>query len=292
MSDKKVICKNADDVQIEFSYDEEAEYFLISLDGAYSVSNNVATSENTMTDGSTYQGMTTTQRNIVITAQIDDDYQARRDYLYKCFKPKSAGTLYYQEGDENRNIDYYVETVDVDEKGVIRNATISLICPDPFFKDPADTTVTMAGWEPCFEFVHEFTDELEEFGIRIAELVKEINNDSAADYIGIEVEMEAIGAVTNPVLYHVEQGIHIQVGTDTFPLNMDPGDIVKITTGTNQKNVYLIKDGVTTKINEYLDEESEFIQLVHGTNTFIYDAASGVDYLNVTIKYRFRYLGV
>ena len=68
--------------------------------------------------------------------------------------------------------------------------------------------------------------------------------------------------------------------------------MVRITTGTNEKNVYLIKDGVTTKINEYLDEESEFIQLVHGSNTFIYDAAQGVDYLNVTISYRFRYLGV
>ena len=73
---------------------------------------------------------------------------------------------------------------------------------------------------------------------------------------------------------------------------MEPGDVVRITTGTNEKNVYLIKDGVTTKINEYLDEESEFIQLVHGSNTFIYDAAQGVDYLNVTISYRFRYLGV
>ena len=46
------------------------------------------------------------------------------------------------------------------------------------------------------------------------------------------------------------------------------------------------------KINEYLDEESEFIQLVHGRNTFIYDADGGEDYLNVTITYRFRYLGV
>lgn len=150
----------------------------------------------------------------------------------------------------------------------------------------------MAGWEPCFEFVHEFTSELEEFGVRIAELVKTVENDSAADYIGIEVIMEALGAVRNPVLYHMQQDIHIQIGTDDYPFDMEPGDVVRITTGTNEKNVYLIKGGEETKINEYLDEESEFIQLVHGSNTFIYDAASGVDYLNVTIKYRFRYLGV
>ncbi len=289
---KMIICKNEDDVQIEFSYEENADFFLISLDGAYSVSNNVVTSANTMTDGSTYQGATTKQRNIVITAEFDSDYQNKRDFLYKCFKPKSPGTFYYKEGGEQREIDYYVETVDIDEKGVCRNATISLICPDPFFKDPADTTVTMAGWEPCFEFIHEFTEELEEFGVRVAELVKTIDNDSAADNIGIEVIMEALGAVRNPVLYHTQQGIHIRVGTPDFPFDMEPGDIVRITTGTNEKNVYSIKGNQETKINEYLDEESEFIQLVHGQNTFIYDAESGVDYLNVTINYRFRYLGV
>ena len=289
---KRIICKNEDDVQIEFSYEDDAEYFLISCDGIYSVSNNVVTSENTMTDGSTYQGSTTKQRNIVITAEFDSDYQERRDYLYKSFKPKSPGTFYYEENDEQRQIDYIVEDIDIDEAGVCRNAVISLICPDPFFKDPADTTVTMAGWEPRFEFVHEFTDELEEFGVRVAELVKNIENDSAADYIGIEVIMEALGAVRNPALYHTQQDIHIQIGTPEFPFDMELGDVVRITTGTNEKNVYLIKGVETRKINEYLDEESEFIQLVHGSNTFIYDAEQGVNYLNVTIMYRFRYLGV
>lgn len=289
---KKIICKSEDDVQIEFSYDENAEFFLVSLEGVYSVSNNVVTSDNTMMDGSTYQGSTVKQRNIVITAEFDENYQERRNFLYKCFKQKAKGTLIYMENAEEREIDYYVETIDIDEKGVVRNATISLICPDPFFKDLRDTTIKMAGWEPCFEFGHEFTDELEEFGIRVAELVKTIENDSAADYIGIEIFMEATGSVKNPALYHVEQNIHIKTGTEDFPLIMGPGDAVKIKTGTNEKNVYLISGGETKKINEYMDEESEFIQLVQGRNTFIYDAEVGEGYLNITITYRFRYLGV
>lgn len=289
---KIITCRNEDNVQVEFSYDEYAEFFLVSLERAYSVSNNVVTSANTMTDGSTYQGSTTNQRNIVITAEFDQDYQARRDFLYKCFKPKTPGTLIYTEDGGQRQIDYYVESIDIDETGVSRNATISLVCPDPFFKDMQDVTVTMSGWEPCFEFPHEFTEDQEEFGVRIEELVKTIGNDSAADYIGIEIYMEATGCVKNPALYHVQQDIHIKVGTESFPLILEPGDAVKITTGTNEKNVYLVSGGNTEKINEYLDEESEFIQLVHGQNTFIYDADEGIDYLNVTIKYRFCYLGV
>lgn len=89
---KRIICRNEDGVQVEFNYSFEP-FFLVSVDGIYTVSNNVVTSENTMVDGSTYQGSTTKQRNIVITAQMERDYQANRDLLYKCFKPKSTGLL-------------------------------------------------------------------------------------------------------------------------------------------------------------------------------------------------------
>lgn len=91
---KRIICRNEDGVQVEFNYSFEP-FFLVSVDGIYTVSNNVVTSENTMVDGSTYQGSTTKQRNIVITAQMERDYQANRDLLYKCFKPKSTGLFTY-----------------------------------------------------------------------------------------------------------------------------------------------------------------------------------------------------
>ena len=289
---KRIICRNENDIEVEFNYNEDADFFLVSLEGVYSVSNNVVTSENTMTDGSTYQGSTTKQRNIVITAFIDGDYQKRRDLLYKCFKPKSTGSFTYIEGDEKRTIDYKVEEIDIAETGVIRNVVISLICPDPFFKDLNDIVVTMAGWKRSFTWPHEFKVEKEPFGERIAEIIKTVENDSAADNIGIEILMQASGAVTNPALYHVEQDEHIKVGTADHALQLAAGEAVKITTGTNNKNVYLISNGQETKINEYLDEDSEFIQLTSGSNTFKYDADAGINYLNVTISYRFRYLGV
>lgn len=289
---KRIICRNENDIEVEFNYNEDADFFLVSLEGVYSVSNNVVTSENTMTDGSTYQGSTTKQRNIVITAFIDGDYQKRRDLLYKCFKPKSTGSFTYIEGDEKRTIDYKVEEIDIAETGVIRNVVISLICPDPFFKDLNDIVVTMAGWKRSFTWPHEFAAAKEPFGERIAEIIKTVENDSAADNIGIEILMQASGAVTNPALYHVEQDEHIKVGTADHALQLAAGEAVKITTGTNNKNVYLISNGQETKINEYLDEDSEFIQLTSGSNTFKYDADAGINYLNVTISYRFRYLGV
>ena len=173
---KRIICKNEDGVQVEFNYSFEP-FFLVSVDGIYTVSNNVVTSENTMVDGSTYQGSTTKQRNIVITAQMERDYQANRDLLYKCFKPKSTGLFTYIEGSETRVIDYKVEGIDIDEAGVVRNFSISLLCPDPFFRDLEDISVSMASWTGLFEWPHEFLEEKEPFAERTAEVLKEIEND-------------------------------------------------------------------------------------------------------------------
>ena len=291
-ADRKIICKNEDDVEVTFDYDDESAFFLESVDGVMSVTNKVTTSENTTVDGSTYQGSVTQQRNIVITAHISKKHVYYRNLLYKCFKPKTNGKLTYSEEDERRIIDYRVESIEIDEKGVVRNAVISLICPDPFFKDEEDTIVTMAGWEARFEFPHCFIAEKEPFGERVAEIIKEIDNDSAADNIGIEILIEAMGAVTNPAIYHTEQEEYIKIGTDNNPLSISRGQKIRITTGTNEKAVYLIDGEEETEINEYLDEGSDFIQLVHGKNTFTYAAAAGRDYMNVTITYRFRYLGV
>lgn len=47
-----------------------------------------------------------------------------------------------------------------------------------------------------------------------------------------------------------------------------------------------------TVINEYLDEDGEFIQLQDGTNTLTYTADEGTNYLSVSVYYRISYLGV
>lgn len=283
---KQILCRNEDNVQVGFEYDF-TPFFLVSCEGITSVYNKIVTSGNTMIDGSTYQGSTTLERNIVITAQMDGNYQENRDLLYKAFKPKSTGTFTYTEGDEIRTIGYKVESIEIEEKGIVRGFFISLLCPDPFFKALDDTTVDMAAWDSLFEFEHEFLEEGEPFGERRAEIIKELSNDSAAAGIGMTITFEAEGPVTNPAIYHLESGDFVKIN-----ISLSAGDIIIITTETNNKSVYSVKNGVKTEINERLDEGSEFMQLSHGINTLKYDADAGIDYLNVKISYRFRYLGV
>lgn len=288
---RTIKCTNENNVSITLG-EEFNQWILTEASGMFSFDNDVAVTDNTMTDGSTYLGTTTKKRNIVLTLRDKSNHKENRQSLYTIFKPKGIGTLIYTEGDEERTIDYYVESVNIDGANESAMATISLICPDPFFKDLYDIDIQMAGWQSEFEWIHEFIDGGEEFGTRIKSSLKEIDNDSAADYIGITATITVDGSVTNPSLLLVEQDQKLQIGTAANPMNLVAGDIITITTDTNKKNVYLTHNGVKTAINEYLSDDSQFMQLVHGSNTFKYDADSGADNMNVTISYRLHYVGV
>ena len=64
---KSVKCVNENGLSAVFTYDHDStEYFLVSLDGVYSIKNTVNTSQNATTDGSSYSGEALQQRNIVI----------------------------------------------------------------------------------------------------------------------------------------------------------------------------------------------------------------------------------
>lgn len=284
-------CTNIDGISLEFRKDDFTPWLLTDVDGIYTIDTNVYTSDNTMVDGATYQGSTVKKRNIVLTMMDKGDHKHNRELLYTVFKPKSPGVFTYEEGEEVRTIDYYVENVVPGQtSGLHWSFTVSLICPDPFFTDTQDTSVLVAGWISLFEFQHEF--KLEALGERSTEKLKTIDNDSAADNVGLTLTITATGDVVNPSVTRVESQQTMKIGTESKPMTLNAGDILKITTGVNDKHVYLTKGGSTSEINEYLNETSEFIQLMRGSNTIGYDADSGSEYMNVICEFRYKYLGV
>lgn len=290
MDNRKIICTNNDGMVINFQ-SRFSPFLLADCDGLYGIENNVTMSDNTMTDGATYQGSVAKKRNIVLTLKTKENHRLRRYELYQLFSQGTKGTLTYMEDETERAINYYVEKVDVDSVKNVRTATVSLLCPDPYFEATADKELTMAGWEQEWEFIHEFVAEGEEFGRRVQEKIKTIENTSGAKGIGITIEIYANGAVSDPQITHVETGDYIKVGTEAHPLNMVSGDILTVTTQTNNKKVKLTHGGTTTEINEYLDEGSEFIQLQAGINTIGYSAGSGESNMTVKLIYREKYLG-
>lgn len=291
MDNRTITCINPDGMSVTFGSDF-SPFLLNECDGIYALQSNVAISENTMTDGATYQGSTVKMRNIVLTVSMREEHMRNRDILYSLFKPKAPGTFIYSEDGVQKQIEYYVERIDIDSKKNCRPAVISLICPDPYFETPQDISVEIANWEAMFEFEFETSEEGIEFGSKSISKARTIENDYA-DYTGVEIIINAESEVTNPAIYHVESGEFVKVGTNANPLTLSVGDKVIITTHTNNKHVYLEKsDGTKTEINGYLDIDSEFIQLRNGKNTFGYSAKAGEEFMNIIIKFRYKYLGV
>lgn len=283
---KSVKCVNNNGMAAVFTYDHDStEFFLVSLDGVYNIKNAVNTSQNATTDGSSYSGEALEQRNIVITANIRRRYRENRDFLSRVFKVHSVGTFYHTEDGETRKIEYYVESIDIEETGVLRAATISLICPDPYFKDNEATHIEMANWEDGFEFVLEIPEEGMEFGSRSKETIKVVDNDSTTS-IGITMTIIAEDVVINPSIMNVTTGETLKLLCE-----MQPDDEIVITTKQGNIDVVLRRGGVEYDYNYTVDEENEgYVQLETGRNYINYTADEGGDYMNVNFDFENCYV--
>ena len=287
--DRYITCTNGDGVSVDFGEVALSPFLLVDADGVYQVQNNVTISENTMSDGGAYQGSVAKVRNIVLYLKDITNHVYNRNLLDALFKSGQPGTLVFHEEENTRQCSYYVESVNSSGQYGARTYTVSLLCPDPFFYAMSDVTVYMSAWIAGFEFVHEFTSIGEEFGYRSSERLQRIVNENASDGIGMDIRIYANGNVENPSIIHVERDEKITIGTASKPMQMVAGDTIRITTSDNDKHVYLTHEGVEEEVNEYLTEDSVFIQLMRGSNSIGYDAESGVDNMVVSLTYRLKY---
>lgn len=287
--DRYITYINNDGFSVTFGERGFSPFLLVDAEGAYYADNNVTISNNTMTDGGAYQGSVAKVRNIVLTVKDLSNHVYNRNLLGELFKAKQMGTLVFHEEDNDRKISCYVESVNSTGEYSARTYTVSLLCPDPFFYAMEDVVVYLAAWVGAFTFPHDFLETREEFGYRQNTRLQNIVNEQAEDGIGMVIEITAMGGVTNPSVVRVESNEELQVGSDSNPFQMVAGDVLTITTSDNDKHVYLTHEGVTNEVNQYITEDSVFIQLMRGNNNIGYDADVGVDLMTVRISYRLKY---
>lgn len=326
ITNRKIICTNKNGDSVTFSENGFTPFLLVNADDVYSSMNKVNITENTMMDGGIFQGSTAKFRNIVLTfcdvssfrtieSESDDiyisggyirgktveiidtvkakqsgakEYTDHRDLLNKVFKANELGRLHFIEDEEERVIDYYVEYMKSTGANSHRKHTVSLICPDPFFYDPSDQIVYLAQIISDFEFIHEFTDEGEEFAHSMG-VYENIYNDSANENIGLSISISGKADIVNPKVTRVDSNEFIQIGTTDNPYTLEAGDMLIITTGTGNKHIYEVSNGTTTEINYRMADGSSFIQLKRGNNYIGYDAADGKNSMTVELSYRMQY---
>lgn len=283
---KTIRCVNDNGLSVDFLYDHDAtEFFLVSVDGMYTMENVINTAQNATIDGSTYAGEAIQQRSIVITVQMRRNYQENRNLLSRVFRNRAQGTLYHIENGQSRKIRYRVESLVIEETGILRVATISLICTNPYFSDGEAAYIEMSGWESRFEFPIEIPESGMEFGVRKKEMIKSVENNSTTS-IGITMTILAEDVVMNPAIVNVTT-------QETLRLicTMQPYDRIVITTEQGNIDIVLYREGEKIDYNYTVDEDAEsYIQLEPGKNDISYTADSGRDYMTVSFEFENHYM--
>lgn len=252
-------------------------YDVLKIDGLTPPSASLNFSTMANFDGSIYNSGQLGNRNIVLTIKVHNDVEANRISLYGIFKLKKKVRLYYANGLRDVYIDGYVETFEGDLFVINEQIQISIICPNPYWKENKSTSIEFSNVVDLFEFPF----AIEEEGIEFSRL-----NQISTEYINAgEVEVGAIiefHALTNQIL---NPKIYNRTTQTFFGINFDmnEGDTIRINTIRGEKSVVLIRDGAEINIINNLIQGSTWIQLIPGNNEISYECDEGSANVVVTV---------
>lgn len=237
-------------------------------------------------DGTKYNSARINQRNIVITIYFQGDIEASRIALYSYLKSKQPCRVYYSNENRNVYIDGYVESMPCDYFSRSEFMQISIICPNPFFRNIKETVSEMSIVESLFEFPFDIPASGVDFSTLSDVALATVQNNGDISS-GMIIELNASGAVVNPSIINANT-------LDRFDLNfsMQSGDKIIIDTIKGEKSVKLVRFGVTRNIINSIGKYPNWLQLDIGPNTFTFSADSGAENLSAIIRHNDLFEGV
>lgn len=282
----EIIYINADGVSLTFR--QAPPYFLTKLDGTGSIHNINQTFKVPDQDGAFFISATRDMRYItlegtIVAANANEAYSRRR-VLLRLFTPKQQGTLIFRD----RRIVCVVDDVKLitSVRQRVPNFLVTLLCPSPYFEALNAVREELALWQSLFHFRLEIPPEGIELGARQpSQIITLINAGDVS--CGCEIVFSALGTVVNPELRNLDTGEFIRIIK-----TMAAGEKLHVFTHFAGKRVISQMRSNVTNAFSLLDVASTFIQLSVGTNLLRYDAADGLDLLEVAVIYSACFGGV
>lgn len=274
----------------------ETAYQVTKIDGLNPPNATIQSTTVAGMDGSRFASAKLTERNIVLTIKINGDVEANRLYLYQYFKTKNYCKIYYANGVRSVYAEGYVETIECDLFENSQTMQVSIVCHDPYLKDIDEMIYDISQIIGKFTFPFAFgaagivestiTDDAIEFSIIEKNNVVNIVNRGDTD-CGFVVEIVALGAITNPIVYSVDTGEKISVDC-----MMVKGDVLTINTQAGKKSVTLTHDGTSINYLRHLVRGSSWLKVKHGDNQYSYSASHGEDLIQMLVRFRTMYEAV
>lgn len=237
-------------------------------------------------DGERFNSSKLGMRNIVMTIAILGNIETNRIALYSVFKSKEWIKFNYKNGLRDVYIEGYVESAPIDLFSQNQEVQVSILCPDPYFKNAEEIIEDMNLIINMFYFPFAIEDTGTTFS-KYDEVLEKIivNNGDVAK--GMTIHLQATGEVVNPKIFNRDT-------REFFGLNitMQEGDEITISTVKGAKTVYLLRNGVETNIFNSIMKNISWLQLEPGDNVFTYEAETGAEYLSILFRHIDNYEGV
>ena len=224
-----------------------------------------------------------------------------RDYkLIKCTRKAQATTgdnveinlsykIYYKDDFRDVYIEGYVKTLEVPRFVQKEVAQISILCPDPYFKDIKTIVQSISKIIKKFTFPFSINeDEPIAFSTIDLEKITNVINDSESE-TGLIIDVLFMGTVNKLEIRNVDTGENFIIDYE-FQKN----DKLVINCNRGSKSVILTKDAIEYNLISYVRSGSTFFQLGIGDNNFSFLADDGNDDILVDIHFNYYkvYLGV
>lgn len=260
---------------------DESNYQVYEIDGLNPPEAQINTSSMAGVDGSKFNSAVLQERNIVLYIKIRGDVETNRLKLYQYFRTKEYCKLYYQNGSRNVYIEGYVESFPVSPFSNNEVAQISILCPNPYFKDLTEIVndISKVIKKFTFPFSIEIDDPIPFSEIEL-EKVTDVVNTSESE-TGLIIETVFLGKVDKFEIRNTVTG-------EIFILNysFQEDDQLTINCNKGNKSVRLIRGGKETNLIPYIQKGSTFFQLRIGDNNFSYLADEGKSDQLVSIQFK------
>lgn len=251
-------------------------------------------------DGAHYQNTKLDVREFDVGFFINKDLQEnwwmeeRRQELFKVLNPKHNPMVisFDTKGGQSFYVNANIASAPSlpqgweNDNAVWQKGLLQFICTDPYIYDAASQKVDIALWVGAFEFPLEIVEGGIEMGYRSPSLIVNANNDGQ-ESTGMIIRFVALSTVVNPKLLNVNTYEELKLNT-----TMLPGDVIEVSTYRGKRGATLMRSNTKTNVFSIIDLSSTFLQLEVGDNLFRYDADSGLDYLEVSMNFTPRRIGV
>ena len=280
--------ENAKGAILELTNDE-TNFQVTNVEGLNPPNATINTSDLANGDGSAFNSSKIPNREIVITVYINGDVQTNRLTLYQYFRNKNWCKIYYTDDQRDVYIEGYVQDFEAPIFTQKQVAQISILCPDPYFKDIE--TIVQSISKALKKFTFPFSINIGEpiaFSEIELEKITNVINESESE-TGLIVNVTFMGRVDKLEIRNIDNCQNFIID-----YNFMANDKLVINCNRGSKSVILTRDAVEYNLIPYVRSGSTFFQLGIGDNNFSFLADDGTSDMSVDIQFNYYkvYLGV